>query len=89
MFRYDFECPACFKMPAQLEEIITGGVITFPILDVTEDEVLWNTDYMNVHESWTDRYQCAHCGYILKDPETQEVITEVDDLVKWLKENEK
>ena len=79
-----FECPACEH--TMLAEIIRGAVVTCPIMEITEgDGPIWNTDYLKVHDCWTDRYQCDNCGYTLKDPETHDAITEVEDLIEWLK----
>ena len=78
-----FTCPKCNHN--LLEIIETDAIVSSNIVNIREDG---DFDYQNltVDDSVVDRFQCAECGYVLKD-ENGEKITDNIDVVEWIKKN--
>jgi len=79
----EFECLACFETPTQLREMCTGQ-FSFEVGVLDDGEVIWQAIPI-IHENYTKQYYCGHCGYTLKHKETQEPITDKEELIDWLK----
>jgi predicted nucleic-acid-binding Zn-ribbon protein len=82
--REQFNCPACHES-GQLEVVIDGAILSHQI-DLAEDGYFEHREGcdVDVHEGWTNRFQCSVCGYTLTN-EAGETITEGEDVVEWIK----
>ena len=59
-----FECPECEG--TTLEEITTGVTVRSRITDLQRDGFAEYSEQDN-EDGATERYQCARCGYVIKD----------------------
>jgi len=77
----NYKCEACGK--EILEEILKNSSVTSIIRDIDEDGYVEygaiTTEYGEI-----DRYQCAECGFVLKDEYDNNIDT-VDGLIEFLK----
>jgi len=86
MVTYNFICPDCNNNV--LAEILTDVVMTSIIVDIHIKDDQVEPDYQ---EGETDggiveRYQCDHCGFVLKT-ESDQTVDSLDDLKNWLEEH--
>ncbi|MCK9544448.1 MAG: hypothetical protein M0R03_20710 [Novosphingobium sp.] len=79
-----FKCPNCKVEGNSYIECVLDGIHhqTVSIIEA-DDCVIYN----NLEsEAEVDRYQCEHCGYILRDKDNYNIDNE-EDLILWLRRN--
>jgi len=73
----------------RVEEVLSGVYQYSTISDIEQDRDEVYIDYGDVSydgdEAQIERYQCAECGYVLKN-ENDNTITTPEGLVEWLKD---
>jgi hypothetical protein len=85
--KIEFICPSC-ESPQQLEGILTNADVTRPITAIDDGELEESVEYdddKTVVDGMTARFQCAQCGFIIRDA-ANNVITDDDELVYRIKE---
>lgn len=80
-----FTCPKCSHQV--LEEIVCGATVTSEILDILIEEPEAEYGKQDTESGDVERYQCAGCGFVIKNGESEEVFT-LEGLVEWLKLHE-
>ncbi len=86
MITYNFICPDCSNNV--LAEILTDVVLSSTAIDIHIDEDGVELDYIGdeTDGGTINRYQCDHCGHVLKT-ESDQIINSFDDLKEWLEEH--
>jgi len=81
-----FCCTSCGC--GKLEEIQTGVILSNEIIDIDEECEELETSLNEIHDAYTDRFQCSNCGFVIKK-DGGERVTDVGELIEWLKTKEK
>jgi rubredoxin len=84
MLTVKFKCPVCGE--SVVEEIMGDVWQSAPIQAI--DEEVFECEYgpeVETNGGVVDRYQCAHCGYVLKGID-DEPLDNADSLFSWLEE---
>lgn len=76
-----FTCPKCGKH--RLEEIQQGVCVASEICHISDDDLTVLYGEQTNEGGVVERYQCGHCGWVLKDSSQREITNE-DDLVSLL-----
>ena len=76
-----FKCPKCNHN--QLEEVMID-VVQSSTIDNIDEEGYVDYEHTSSEGGEVDRYQCAKCGYVLKN-EIGGKIDTPEELVEWLK----
>ena len=78
-----FICPKCkHNELGSVEQFI----MTYPITEITDDDLVYDSDNPTAGDSQVLSYQCLHCGYELED-EQGNSFTEQSDVIEWIKNN--
>ncbi len=78
-----FTCPKCGKHElGSVEQVI----MTYPITEINDEDLEYDTDNPTAGDSQILSYQCLHCGFELED-EQGNSFTEQSDVIEWIKKN--
>jgi len=78
-----FICPICGN--ERLEEVCTGATLSHTVEVYRGGE---NAEYSEteIHEAYTDRFQCEECGYVLYH-DNGSVVKTLEDASEWILDN--
>ena len=78
-----FTCPKCGHTKlSSVDQVI----MTYPVIAITDEDVVFDTDNPTAVDSQILSYQCMHCGFELED-EQGNSFTEQSDVIEWIKRN--
>lgn len=83
MSNKSYACPKCGTN--RVEEVMYGVMLTSEIknIDSLQSDGYPDYDLTDTEYGEIERFQCWHCGYILKEENGSEVRF-IDDLIEWI-----
>ena len=83
MKQLKFTCPKCGKHElGSVEQVI----MTYPITEITDEDVVYDSDNPTAGDGQVLAYQCMHCGFELED-EQGNSIDDCLQVIEWIKNN--
>ncbi len=81
MKNYKFTCPKCSKHElGSVEQVI----MAYPITEITDDDLVYDSDNPTAGDSQILSYQCMNCGFELEDEQGNSFV-EQSDVIEWIK----
>ncbi len=78
-----FTCPKCnHNELGSVEQVI----MTYPITEINDEDVVYDSDNPTAGDSQILSYQCLHCGFELEDEQGNSIV-EQSDVIEWIKKN--
>ena len=83
MKNYKFTCPKCkHNELGSVEQVI----MTYSITEITDEDVVYDSDNPTAGDSQILSYQCLYCGFELEDEQGNSFV-EQSDVIEWIKRN--
>ncbi len=81
--KLNFTCPKCnHNELGSVEQVI----MTYPITEITDEDVVYDYDNPTAGDSQILSYQCLNCGYELEDEQGNSFVDQ-SDVIEWIKKN--